>query len=206
MSRRIKVAAAQVGAIHQNASKPETVQRLIKLLREAASQKVQLVVYPECTLTTFFPRHFIESQPELDTYFEHGADITQSTHVKPLFDEAKAHGIDVCLGYAERTLEGTGYNTSVYFSAAEGKVIGKYRKVHLPGRVEPFGDPNATNQLEKRYFQPGDLGFKAFRAPGLVSDALKKDHVKDGEKMEGKGDPIMGMLVSCSALIFFFRK
>ncbi|CAK3746963.1 related to N-carbamoyl-D-amino acid hydrolase [Lecanosticta acicola] len=195
MSRKISVAAAQVGAINLNASKKETVQRLIKLLHEAAEKKVQLVVFPECTLTTFFPRHFIQSQEDLDHYFEHGEDITQSADVKPLFDEAKAHGVDIVLGYAERTPDGTGYNTSVYFSASQGKVISKYRKVHLPGRVEPFEDPNATNQLEKRYFKPGDLGFKAFRAPGLVPDAAKKSTAKEGENTAGKGDPIMGMLI-----------
>lgn len=195
MSRKITVAAAQVGAVDLGASKKETVQRLIKLLHEAAEKKVQLVVFPECTLTTFFPRHFIQSQEELDKYFEHGEDITQSPDVKPLFDEAKAHGVDIVLGYAERTPEGTGYNTSVYFSASQGQVISKYRKVHLPGRVEPFEDPNATNQLEKRYFKPGNYGFKAFRAPGLVEGAAKKDSTKEGEKTDGKGDPIMGMLI-----------
>ncbi|KAK4503586.1 hypothetical protein PRZ48_004501 [Zasmidium cellare] len=195
MSRNIKVAAAQVGAVDLGASKKETVQRLIKLLHQAAEQKVQLVVYPECTLTTFFPRHFIESQEELDKYFEHGEDITQSPDVKPLFDEAKAHGIDIVLGYAERAPDGTGYNTSVYLSGSTGKVLSKYRKVHLPGRVEPFEDPNATNQLEKRYFKPGDYGFQAFRAPGLVPDAAKKATAKGGESTEGKGDPIMGMLI-----------
>ncbi|KAK4626727.1 N-carbamoyl-D-amino acid hydrolase [Fulvia fulva] len=195
MLRKITVAAAQVGAIDLGADKKDTVERLIKLLREAAEKKVQLVVYPEATLTTFFPRHFIESQEELDKYFEHGEDITQSPDVKPLFDEAKSCGIDIVIGYAERTPDGTGYNTSVYFSAAAGKVISKYRKVHLPGRVEPFEDPNATNQLEKRYFKPGDLGFEAFRAPGLVNDAVKKADIKEGESTDGKGDPIMGMLI-----------
>lgn len=195
MARKIIVAAAQVGAVHKDASKTDTVQRLIKSLQEASEKNVRLVVFPECTLTTFFPRHFIESQEELDKYFEHGADITQSPDVKPLFDLAKDLGIDICLGYAERTPDGTGYNTSVYYSASENKIIGKYRKVHLPGRVEPFEDPNATNQLEKRYFKPGDLGFQAFRAPGLVADAINKDSVKDDAKTDGKGDPIMGMLI-----------
>lgn len=151
MSRKIVVAAAQVGAVHLNADKKETVQRLISLLREAAEKKVQLVLYPECTLTTFFPRHFIESQEELDKFFEHGEDITLSPDVKPLFEESKALGIDIVLGYGERTPDGTGYNTSVYYSASEGQVLSKYRKVHLPGTVEPFADPEATNQLEKRY-------------------------------------------------------
>ena len=195
MSRKITVAAAQVGAVHKDAVKTETVQRLTKLLKEASSKKVQLVVFPEATLTTFFPRHLFKEQEELDRYFEHGEDITQSPDVKPLFDTAKELGIDISLGYGERTPEGTGYNTSVYFSASEGKVISKYRKVHLPGTVEPFEDPQATNQLEKRYFKPGDLGFPAFRAPGLVSVAVKKSSAKDGESTVGKGDPIFGMLI-----------
>ncbi|KAK5175808.1 uncharacterized protein LTR77_000948 [Saxophila tyrrhenica] len=195
MTRKIKVAAAQVGAVHRNAIKQDTVHRLINLLSSAAEKKVQLVVFPECTLTTFFPRHLFETQEELDKYFEHGADIAQSSDVKPLFDEAKRLTIDIVLGYAERTPEGTGYNTSVYFSAAAGEVIGKYRKVHLPGRVEPFEDPEATNQLEKRYFTPGDLGFPAFRASGLVDDAVKKATAKEGESTVGRGDPIFGMLI-----------
>lgn len=75
-------------------------------------------------------------------------------------------------------------------------MISKYRKVHLPGRVEPFEDPNATNQLEKRYFHTGDLGFKAFRVPNLVQGAIKKGSyaAKSGDT-SGKGDPIMGMLI-----------
>jgi predicted amidohydrolase len=195
MSRKIKAAAAQVGAIDRTTSKKEVVARLIKLLHSAAEQKVQLVVFPECTLTTFFPRYLFESQEELDKFFEHGDDVTQTPDVKPLFDEAKTHGIDVVLGYAERTPDGTGYNTSVYYSASEGRVINKYRKVHLPGTVEPFKDPNAINQLEKRYFTPGNLGFPAFRAPGLVPDAVKKATAKEGESTVGKGDPIFGMLI-----------
>lgn len=193
MSRKVTVAAAQVGAIHKDADKTEVVIRLIKLLHEAVKQEVQLVVFPECTLTTFFPRHLFHSQEELDKYFEHGDDITQSPVVKPLFDEAESCGVDIVLGFAERTSDGNGFNTCVY--ASKGKVISKYRKVHLPGTKEPFEDPEATNQLEKRYFTPGDLGFQAFRAPGLVPDAIKKSTAKAGESTVGKGDPILGMLI-----------
>ena len=195
MARKLRVAAAQVGAVHRDADKKETVKRLIKLLNEAARNNVQLVVFPECTLTTFFPRHLFHSQEELDKYFEHGDDITQSPDVKPLFDEAKGHGIDLVLGFGERTSDSTGFNTCIYWSANEGKVISKYRKVHLPGTKEPFEDPEAINQLEKRYFTPGDLGFEAFRAPGLIPDAIKKSMAKDGESTVGKGDPIFGMLI-----------
>ncbi|KAK5129626.1 hypothetical protein LTR08_003025 [Meristemomyces frigidus] len=195
MSRKITVAAAQVGAIDLSTPKKDVVERLVKLLREAAEKKVQLVVFPECTLTTFFPRHLIGLQEELDKFFEHGEDITQSPDVKPLFDEAKSLGIDVSVGYAERTPDGTGYNTCVYYSASEDKVLSKYRKVHLPGTKEPFEDPDAVNQLEKRYFTPGDLGFQGFRVPSLVQNVVKKETAKEGESTIGKGDPIMGMLI-----------
>jgi predicted amidohydrolase len=195
MTRKLTVAAAQIGRIDRATPKSETVPRLIKLLKEASEKHVQLVVYPEVALTTFFPRHLFTDQAELDSFFEHGEDITQSPDVKPLFDEAKELKIDIVLGYAERTPDGTGFNTSVYYSASENKVLSKYRKVHLPGTVEPFKDPEAVNQLEKRYFTPGDLGFKAFRAPGLVPDAAKNVDVKDGESTVGKGDPILGMMI-----------
>lgn len=195
MSRKITVAAAQVGRIDRGESKNVVIQRLIDLLGQASQQGAQLVVYPEITLSTFFPRYLIESREELDTFFEHDDDITKVKGVEQLFLKARAAGIDIVLGYAERTTDGTGYNTCVYYSASKEEIISKYRKVHLPGRVEPFDDPDATNQLEKRYFTPGNLGFKAFRAPGLVKDALKQSDLTSDQKTDGKGDPIFGMLI-----------
>jgi predicted amidohydrolase len=44
----------------------------------------------------------------------------------------------------------------------DGSLIGKYRKVHLPGTNESRADAG-FQQLEKRYFEYGDLGFPAFR-------------------------------------------
>ena len=65
----------------------------------------------------------------------------------------------------------------------------------LPGRHEPDTRPDVTQQLEKRYFAVGDLGFAAFRVPDLVQGALKsKDSVSE-EEAQGKGDPIVGMLI-----------
>ncbi|TIA27374.1 hypothetical protein D6C83_07803, partial [Aureobasidium pullulans] len=193
---------AQVGAVDRDADRAETLARLIALLDQAASEKVQLLLYPEVTFTTFFPRHLFTSPSDLNAYFEHGDDLTTSPSTAPLFSKAKDYGIDIVVGFAERTDEGKGYNTCVYYSAAMGKVVQKYRKVHLPGTVEPFEDPEAVNQLEKRYFTPGDLGFPAFRAPGLLptSSVLKantstlKGCITEKED-QGKGDPVLGMLI-----------
>ncbi|KAG9235001.1 putative N-carbamoyl-D-amino acid hydrolase, partial [Amylocarpus encephaloides] len=170
MARTLKVAAAQLGPVHLTSTRQETLTRMIKLLKAAAVMGAQLVLFPEVAFVTFFPRHLISSQEELDAYFEHNDDLPNSPQTALLFTCAKE----------------------------EGKVISKYRKVHLPGTVEPFDKPDAVNQLEKRYFTPGDLGFKAFRVPDLVEGTLKKDATPEqrGERNgEGKGDPIMGMII-----------
>jgi len=98
-----------------------------------------------------------------------------------LFDKARELQVDVSVGYAELTDDGKRFNSCVYYSASTGSVLSKYRKIHLPGAFEPFDDPEAVNQLEKRYFLPGDLGFEAFRAPALVE--------------EGERAPIVGMMI-----------
>ena len=158
MARKVVVAAAQVGSIDRDTPKKEVVARLIALLHKAAEKKVQLVVFPECTLTTFFPRHLIDSQEELDKFFEHGEDVTQSPDFKPLFDIAQDYNMDIVLGHADRTPVGTGYNTCVYYSASKTNVINKYRKAHLPGTKEPFPDPNAINQLRNDTLRQVVLG------------------------------------------------
>jgi len=193
MPRILKVAAAQMGPIHLTSPRAETVQRMIKLLHEAFMQGVQLLLFPETAFTTFFPRYLISSQSDLDAFFEPGDDLPNNPNTAPLFVEAKKLGIDISIGFAERDTDGSGYNTSIYYSASLGRILSKYRKVHLPGTVEPFENPNAVNQLEKRYFKPGNLGFKAFRALGLIPDALKKG--KEVFSSEGKGDPILGMMI-----------
>ena len=67
-------------------------------------------------------------------------------------------------GYAELTPQGQHFNTSILVDKA-GRIVGKYRKIHLPGHVE--FDPERTHQhLEKRYFEPGDLGFPVWRNMG----------------------------------------
>ena len=131
----------QVGAIDRGASRTAVLDRLIALLDAAAQQAVQLVVFPETSFTTFFPRYIIRGQAELDSYFEvesHENGIADSPNVASFFAHAKKLGIDVSIGYAEKTPEGTPYNTASYVSGASGKVIGKYRKVHLPGAFEVY--------------------------------------------------------------------
>ncbi len=69
-------------------------------------------------------------------------------------------------GYAELTPDGHHFNTSILVDQ-KGAIVGKYRKVHLPGHVE-FDKERTHQHLEKRYFEPGDLGFPVWRFMGGI--------------------------------------
>jgi predicted amidohydrolase len=139
---------------------------MIVLLEEAALRGATLVVFPELAFTTFFPRWLLEGEA-LDAYYEASM---PNPAVQPLFDRARALGVGFNVGYAERTAAGQHFNCSILVTP-DGEILGRYRKVHLPGTVEPR--PGARfQQLEKRYFEYGDLGFPAFRAGAVWQDAI----------------------------------
>lgn len=169
MARLLRVGAAQVGPIYKEETREEIVERLIALLEEAAHRRVELVCYPECALSTFFPRELLD-WAEVDKYFDKSM---PNPSVKPLFDRARELGIGFHLGYAE--LDGDKhYNTSILVDK-EGEIIGKYRKIHIPGTVEPRLD-RKFHHLERRYFLEGDTGFKVWPAfGGYIGMAICND-------------------------------
>ena len=164
MARLITVGAAQLGPIARQESRGLVVKRLLDLLGQAQGRGCDLVVFPELALTTFFPRWWMADQAEIDAFFEREM---PGPETRPLFDEAARLGIAFCLGYAELVRAGGAvrrYNTSILVDRA-GRLVGKYRKVHLPGHAEH--EPSRPFQhLEKRYFDVGDLGFPVWRALG----------------------------------------
>ncbi len=161
MSRIVTVGAAQMGAIQRAHSRREVVARMVELMREAASHRCDLVVFPELTLTTFFPRWWMEDQAEIDSFYEREM---PSNETAPLFNEASRLGIGFSLGYAELTPEGRHYNTAILVNKS-AQIVGKYRKIHLPGHAghEPW---RAFQHLEKRYFEVGDLSWGVWNALG----------------------------------------
>jgi hypothetical protein len=171
MPRILRLAAAQMGPNQRADSRESILARMIALLEEAAGKGARLVVFPELAFTTFFPRWLIEGEA-LDAYYE---TAMPNPRVQPLFDRARELGVGFYVGYAEKTPEGKRFNSAIT-TGPDGAILAKYRKVHLPGSVEPRpGD--RFQQLEKRYFEYGDMGFPAFRGPAEW------------------GAPIMGMLV-----------
>ena len=161
MTRLLKVAAAQLGPIQRTDDRQSVVKRLIELLRNAHSLKAELVVFPELALTTFFPRWFVDDISQANHWYE-----TQmpSPITQPLFDEAKKLGIGFCLGYAELTSDGERFNTQILVER-DGKVVAKYRKVHIPGHEQ--NEPDRPFQhAERYYFKPSDEGFGVWNAFG----------------------------------------
>ena len=164
MSRRVLyIAAAQLGPIARNEPRELVVSRMTALLEEARARRADLVVFPELALTTFFPRWYFEDEAELLPFYE---TEMPNAAVQPLFDAAKAAGIGFYLGYAELTAEGRRFNTSILVDKG-GEIVGKYRKVHLPGHAE-YEPWRPFQHLEKRYFEPGDLGFPVWETMGGI--------------------------------------
>ncbi len=165
MSRTLTVAAAQVGPIARDETRSRVVRRLIELLRQAKARGAGFVVFPELALTTFFPRWALAEPDEVDAFFEREMPGPETA---PLFAAAAELGLGFALGYAELLVEDAGrtrhFNTAILVEPG-GRIAGKYRKIHLPGHreVEPW---RAFQHLEKRYFEPGDLGFPVFEAMG----------------------------------------
>ena len=158
MPRILTVAAAQMGPTQRADPRAQTLDRIIALLEQAASQGARLVVFPELALTTFFPRWLLTDE-ELAPFTEA---CMPNPAVQKLFDRAGELRVGFSIGYAERAA-GQLFNTAILV-APDGRTLGKYRKVHLPGSVEPrSGEP--FQQLEKRYFAYGDRGFRTWRAP-----------------------------------------
>ncbi len=170
MTRTVTIGAAQVGPIQLADTRSMVVERLISLLRQGADAGCDLVVFPELALTTFFPRWWVEDLSEADRFYE---TEMPGPETQPLFDEARRLGVGFHLGYAELTPDGHRYNTAILVER-DGSVVGRYRKVHLPGHEdhEPW---RAFQHLERYYFEPGD-GFRVHAGfGGVVGMAICND-------------------------------
>jgi len=173
MARILRLAGAQMGPNQRADSRAGILARMIALLEDAAARGAQLVVFPELAFTTFFPRWPMDRDtPELLASFE---TAMPNPAVQPLFDRAKALGVGFYVGYAELTPDGQRFNSAITVGP-DGSVLFKYRKIHLPGsdRVKPG---QRYQQLEKMYFEYGDMGFPAVRGTAAW------------------GAPVLGMLI-----------
>jgi predicted amidohydrolase len=158
MSRKIKIAALQLSGpvrVDPETAEKDTaavVARLLTLIKDAAKRDVRIASTTELCLTPFFCRKLIRNNDHL--FHE-----LPSPLIAPLAEEARKNEIALILAYGER--DGIRrYNSAIVFDT-DGKILGKYRKVHIPAYF-PSNLPGGTGSYERLYFTPGDLGFPTF--------------------------------------------
>ncbi|HZP96301.1 MAG TPA: nitrilase-related carbon-nitrogen hydrolase [Candidatus Limnocylindria bacterium] len=148
MSRIVRVAAAQLGP---SGTKSENAERMIGLLERAAKQGAQIVAFPELSLTPYF---CIRNERGYEQYFE----PVDNEHLRSVARRAGQLGVATVIPFAER--DGIQLFNSCAVSDATGRLVGRYRKIHIPGAF-PFQDRGAL-VFEKLYFTPGNLGYPVF--------------------------------------------
>lgn len=145
MPRLVRVAAGQLGP---SGTKSENAERMCTLLDKASGAGAQLVGFPELSLTPYF---CLENNRDYEHFFEPLA----SPHLGCILDRAKGLGIAVIVPFGE--VDGIRYYNSSVVANREGTIVGRYRKIHIPGAFPLPG--RGALVFEKLYFTPGDLGY-----------------------------------------------
>ncbi len=123
----------------------ENLDKCLARIEEAAQQGAHIV----STQELFRSRYFCQTE---EHKFFTLAEPIPGESTEALAKLAKARGIVIVASLFEKRAEGLYHNTAVVLNA-DGALLGKYRKMHIPD------DPLF---YEKFYFTPGDLGFKMF--------------------------------------------
>jgi len=123
----------------------ENLEQCLARIEEAAGRDAQIVSTQELFRSQYF------CQTEDHDNFKLAEPIPGPS-TESLSKLAAARGVVVVASLFERRAAGLYHNTAVVIDA-DGSLVGKYRKMHIPD------DPLF---YEKFYFTPGDLGFKAF--------------------------------------------
>ena len=141
--RKVVVAATQMSCTWDREA---TLAKAEKLVREAASKGANIILLQELFETPYFcQRHDFE-------YMDLATTPEENPAVKRFQEVAKELDVVIPVSFFERA--GNAAFNSIAVIDADGTVLGKYRKTHIPD-----GMPYA----EKFFFTPGDTGFKVWK-------------------------------------------
>jgi predicted amidohydrolase len=147
-----------IANIDADGIRKHSVSRMLEMMDEANKSGVELIVFPELSLPSFFPYFYIEDKNVLHCFFETG-DIRKGL-AKPLFQKARKLKMNISFGYAELTPKGQRYNTQIIYDYKLDAVY-KYRKTHIPGFEKPKKG-KVSFQFEKGIFQSSSEGYPVF--------------------------------------------
>lgn len=123
----------------------ENLEKAVKMIGDASVRGADIVCLPELFASTYFPqREHVKVKPEL---------IPGPTS-RALAGAAAKSKVFLVGGSILERAGARRYNTSVVFDS-RGRMLGRYRKVHLP---------YDSHYFEKSYFSPG-RGYSVFRTP-----------------------------------------
>jgi len=138
----VKIGTVQMSC---TADRAENIQKAIEQIEIAAAKGAQIVCLQELFTSLYF------CDVEDHDNFKLGESIPgPSTDI--LSPVAAKYNVVIIASLFEKRAEGLYHNTTAVIDA-DGKYLGKYRKMHIPD------DPG---YYEKFYFTPGDLGYKVF--------------------------------------------
>ncbi len=145
MPKKNKLNSVKVGLIQMTCDQDpdKNLKKAIARIGEAAKKGAQIVCLQELFRSQYF------CQTEDIALFKLAEDIPGPT-TEALGKVARQHKVVILASLFEKRAAGVYHNTAVIIDV-DGKVSGKYRKMHIPD------DPL---YYEKFYFTPGDLGFQ----------------------------------------------
>ena len=122
----------------------KNIENSVIKIKEAAKKKAKIICLPELFLSPYF------CQSENHAKFKLAEKIPG--RLSDIYCKlAKELSVVLMISLFEKKTTGFYHNTSIVIDD-KGKIISKYRKMHIPD------DPG---YYEKFYFTPGDLGFKS---------------------------------------------
>ena len=141
MIKKTKIAIVQTKVSN---NEKLNIKNSIDKIKLAAKKKAKIICLPELFLSPYF------CQTENHSKFKLAEKIPGKKTI--LYCElAKKLSVILIIPLFEKKTYGFYHNTSIIINE-KGKIISKYRKMHIPD------DPG---YYEKFYFTPGDLGFKS---------------------------------------------
>ena len=124
----------------------KNIENSVIKIKEAAKKKAKIICLPELFLSPYF------CQSENHAKFKLAEKIPG--RLSDIYCKlAKELSVVLMISLFEKKTTGFYHNTSIVIDD-KGKIISKYRKMHIPD------DPG---YYEKFYFTPGDLGFKSVK-------------------------------------------
>ncbi len=162
----LKVAVAQVASVIMK--KDETIDKAIRLIKEAGEKGAELVVFPEAFVPAY-PRGFsygffvggrtMEGREDWKRYHDESV-IVPSDDTDKLGDAAKEAGMYAGIGITERdAISSTLYCTYLIFDP-EGKIVSRHRKLKPTGSERLIwgeGDGSTLSVVDTPYGIIGGL-------------------------------------------------